>query len=791
MRLRFRTPWFLHKNESPTENDVHSVDPSAVNPFERKKLKAACALNMCMVSLSQIVDYQNLEILKMEYDSILNNLNLEKIVKDEPLLKAVQAIMDACHFYILHAKDKEMLKKKQQARLKGALGNALGGGNVIAVLGSGNPWAIAAGAAAMIGVAAVNYKSQRDKAKLENELDEWQLERSALEQLHNLRRTLFETAWRFAEKYNYPDEYRLTEKQIAIYNDIIKNPDPQTRYESLWLIRDNFRAYPIFWYYLGRAALETSDAFRPDSAEGAGKRQLAYGNGDVVLCGEYRKKAFDAYETFKKCHLGNELMREDLVAASAYLDHAQLCDPSQPQQLLQILEDVNQAYKIASMDVDVVQSCAFRYLQLFEKIDQLKNVVITNVSDVAQEIEAIPQRAVECLKFLMDRDYNPEVNGRALSVLLKKLGNKSEYAILKSVTSRRCPFVYLRLLPWDNLSFKQDWSRFLYGVGLKRSAFNLFYGLTWMQYKDFFCALYEAKIRHSYMPLKAFREFLKSEYNGKWESNLHNPKGTLSEFAEGEDEDSDADAEEKIEEKIAPSSSSPEGLDDDKDSFDGFMRVLDVALDTAETINNPVWKIAEKAWCAHQKKEKMKADESLTGMMLNLLDDSFERVAWKLFLGTRASEFEPTEFENREKKLFSTLIVEAKAKAEAFAEAFGEDATIKGTEFDLETIKKDRCEPVAFRSIVSIERKSERLRMEIQELIGDGHRFWYPDPKFTASTRLADSEATKSEIDAVKPIREKVTEFAAEVRDQINEHQESLTPAVLDDFANHGGLADL
>ena len=116
MKLKLRTPWFLYKNEDPTENDANSVDPGSINPIERRKLKAACALNMCMVSLSQIVDYQNLEILKMEYDSILNNLNLEKVIKDEALLKALQAIMDACHFYILHAKDKEILKKKQQAR---------------------------------------------------------------------------------------------------------------------------------------------------------------------------------------------------------------------------------------------------------------------------------------------------------------------------------------------------------------------------------------------------------------------------------------------------------------------------------------------------------------------------------------------------------------------------------------------------------------------------------------------------------------------------------------------------
>ena len=479
MKLKFRTPWFLYKNRNPTENDPHSVDPSSVNPFERKKLKAACALNMCMVSLSQIVDYQNLEILKMEYDSILNNLNLENVVKDESLLKALQAIMDACHFYILHAKDKEILKKRQQARLKDALGNALGGGNVIAIFGSGNPWAIAAGAAAMVGVAAVNYKSQRDKAKLENEIDEWQLEKSALEQLHNLRRTLFETAWRFAEKYNYPDSYRLTERQISVFNDIIRNPDPQTRYESLWLIRDSFKAYPMFWYYLGRAALETSDAFRPDAKEGERKREIKYGAGDSMLQEAYRKKAIDAYETFKKCHLGNELMREDVVAASAYLDHAQLCDPATSIGVQQILDDTNSAHKLAPMDEEVSQACAFRYLQIFERLHGGNGQCMV----IGEDIASISIKAVECLRFLLDRDFNPEVNGRALSRLYKLVDNKEEYLVVKSMVSRRCPLVYQRLFPWDADSFKADWKHYLDGTGIKKTAFNLFYGCKWMMYK--------------------------------------------------------------------------------------------------------------------------------------------------------------------------------------------------------------------------------------------------------------------------------------------------------------------
>lgn len=750
MKLKLRTPWFLYKNEDPTENDANSVDPGSINPIERRKLKAACALNMCMVSLSQIVDYQNLEILKMEYDSILNNLNLEKVIKDEALLKALQAIMDACHFYILHAKDKEILKKKQQARLKGALNTALGGGNVIAVFGSGNPWAIAAGAAAMIGVAAVNYKSQREKAKLENEIDEWQLERSALEQLHSLRRTLFETAWRFAKKYNYPDSYRLTEKQIAVYNEIIKNPDPQSRYESLWLIRENFKAYPIFWYYLGRAALETSDAFREDSGNSDRKRMVAYGDGNALLSREYLLKAKDAYKTFKRCHIGNELMREDIVAASAYLDHAQLCDPSDPKELDEMIADVDSARALATMDVEIVQSCAFRYLQFFSV---LKN---------GPERYRVANCAIDCLKFLLDRDANPDVNGRALSQLYKELSQLSpkdldckdeehllgesaykNFSVVKSCVARRCPFVYQRLFPWNENEFVEDWTRFVKGAGLRRTAFNVFYGTTWLLYRDFLVALDMAKKMKSYDPIKALRD-------DEYEKKLDSPEALLPDYDEKENDQN------------------------------ALSKRIGLFLDVATIIQAPIYSAVKKYVEQRKEKAAWESDQSLTGIMKRLLDRSYERVAWKLFLGTRSAEFASAEFGRLEAELKSMLIRDAESQAETFALNFTERA--KDVGFSLENIKTsgpEAAEPQMFDEICALELESEKLRLQIQELLGLKGGYRFPECAFADSIRREISNATRVDVQKTTAARGVAIAVAKQSRENINASQEALTDDVL------------
>ena len=56
------------------------------------KRRAAYALNLCTVSVSQIIDYEDIIVLEQEYEAILNNLNLEAMPKDEPLLLIIKQI---------------------------------------------------------------------------------------------------------------------------------------------------------------------------------------------------------------------------------------------------------------------------------------------------------------------------------------------------------------------------------------------------------------------------------------------------------------------------------------------------------------------------------------------------------------------------------------------------------------------------------------------------------------------------------------------------------------------------
>jgi len=493
---------------------------------EDQQYRAAYALNACMVSVSQIVDYQDVNVLQQEYDALLNNLNLENFPKDEALLDALKKILDVCHFYILHAKDKEMLKKKQARRLKDALGKSLSGGSVIAIFGTANPYALVAGAVAMVGIAAVRYKSERDKAKLENELEEWQLEKSALEQLHNLRRTLFETAWRLSDQYGFKDELRLTERQIKMYNEALAESDPLNRYWCLYQMKGSFKAYPLFWYYLGRAAMEVADAYRPDQRVGESGNRMRYGCGNKDLYEHYRGQARIALEGddknvgFLKAHGGRSLLREDVLSAAAYLDCASLHEDN----LCEMLKDVQAAHGLSGLDLEINQLCAFRSLQILygaidaiaktKSTDPVDQTRIQELADVAKKSFSIGE---ETLLLLVHQDFNVEINGRALSKLYidmckiaiekkQKKELRTKYEVLKACIANKHAFAYQWMLPWDDTSFSFEWRNYLNGEGLRRTVFNYFYGRFKCVYADLYKAIAEVERSKDLLSLRNLKE---------------------------------------------------------------------------------------------------------------------------------------------------------------------------------------------------------------------------------------------------------------------------------------------
>lgn len=342
---------------------------------EEEKIRAAYALNMCMVSVSQIIDYDDLYILDQEYDGILNNLNLEMMPKDEALLSIIKQLLDTITFFRIQDGDKKLLEQEYQQKMKNAIWNAVP--NFSFVIAGGSPTNIAVSLASQIGIGYMNYRRTKAESAFEYEKQLWKLQRSAMEQFNGLRRELFDTAWRLADTYQFPDEYRLTERQIKQYNEVLMDPDEIRKYERLSTISQYFVAYPPFWYHYGSTANHISrNMMLPLSEE---SRQY------------YREQARQHFDKYWKQNKF-ALLREDLLASSCALEYADLlkCDTDR-EEIEQLLD---RAVKYSGNANDVLQLCAMAYLKINER-----------------------NKASEIFRILVNENYNIVVNAQILSGL--------------------------------------------------------------------------------------------------------------------------------------------------------------------------------------------------------------------------------------------------------------------------------------------------------------------------------------------------------------------------------------
>lgn len=339
-----------------------------VNKYsEKERIQAAYALNLCAISVSQIVDYDDLIILDQEYDAILNNLNLENIPKDEALLNIIKQILDTITFFKIQDLQKQQIESDYQDNMRNAIWSAIP--NFSFFIGS-NPATIALSIASQVGMGYMNYRKQKANNEKEKRKSLFPLQIAALEQLNALRRELFVTAWRLADEYQFSDEYRLSEKQIHLYNKILMETDDLKRFERLKAIENYFQAFPPYWYYLGSAANKVCRLF--DQAE-------------------YKEFAIKCFDHF--CELNQlSILRSDILATSCCLEYIELLDPKTNKD--KILELINTALKFSEESFEVQQVCGIYLLQIGEF-----------------------EQAVKCFRNLVIEDYNTISNAQILSQL--------------------------------------------------------------------------------------------------------------------------------------------------------------------------------------------------------------------------------------------------------------------------------------------------------------------------------------------------------------------------------------
>lgn len=366
----------------------------------QKQIQAAYALNLCSVSVSQIIDYNDINILEQEYESILNNLNLEYMPKDEALLEIIKRLLETITFFRIQEGDKEFIEKDYQQKMKNAIWNAMPNPGALVGAGlSGGGIGLAVSLAASVGTAYMNYRKNKAEFQAEKEKQYWELKKSAIEQFQSLQQQLFETSWRLADKYNFPDVLRLSERQIKQYNTILMDSDEIRKFERLDSIKNKFAAYPPFWYYFGN----TANSISLSEHYGLDEEGKAYYRNFARMCFEY----FTIVNEY-------DLLREDGITASCYLEYVDLLDQDKDKEKIKGL--LVKAVESAGNALDVLQLCAISYMKIGET-----------------------KEAAFILRQLVNEQYNEVTNAQLLSLIYvsnyienQSTSDKTSYRLLES-----------------------------------------------------------------------------------------------------------------------------------------------------------------------------------------------------------------------------------------------------------------------------------------------------------------------------------------------------------------------
>ncbi|MDD3570189.1 MAG: hypothetical protein PHY44_03710 [Lachnospiraceae bacterium] len=351
------------------------VTQKGIEEIDQNVLRAVYALNMCTVSVSQIIDYNDVYILEQEYEAILNNLNLETMPKADALKNILIELLNTITFFRIQEIRKTEIEKKYQQKMKNAIWSAIPNLNVIV---AGGPVAIAYSLASQVGIGYMNYRKEKNNALNEKEKEALELRITAIEQFNALRRELFTTAWELAEEYNFDDRLRLTEKQIKQYNKILMDQDELRKYVRLEAIQDKFEAFPPFWYFFGHTACYIAE------------------NKDLPLepweRDEFRRKSKIHFQKYANLNKFN-ILREDQMTSAFALEYIDLLlleenTDNKPK----IDELIHIAVDMSGNSLDIKELCAIAYLKIGN-------------TDASAEL----------LKQLVNEEYNTITNAKLLS----------------------------------------------------------------------------------------------------------------------------------------------------------------------------------------------------------------------------------------------------------------------------------------------------------------------------------------------------------------------------------------
>lgn len=292
------------------DNLVSVKDPEHDREQMRKDaMTALFALNHINWVVTKIKTYNDPAVLEEEYKGLTADaLNL-RVIKDPEIIDLICRILDVIVEMRIEEKERAFLKDELDQGTSDALADAVSGIRITGL----NPISMVASAVTSVASAALNYKKAKRALQKKFDMQNWSLDKNRMYYLNELNKELLRDFWAIVQKYpELPDEYRVSEKNIQLLVDHIKDDDAMKRLEFLQAFQDQFAGFQPYWYHRAAAAYEVAADDKCDSSQ----RQTAREDARFAL------KQYMAVQI--EC--GNVLRKDPTAAKAALLQAAMLSE---------------------------------------------------------------------------------------------------------------------------------------------------------------------------------------------------------------------------------------------------------------------------------------------------------------------------------------------------------------------------------------------------------------------------------------------------------------------------------
>jgi len=236
---------------------------SGASPDEDAALDTIAQINHINWVFNTIKTYNNALVLEEEYNKISpGHLNLNRI-PDQEAMGRITGMLDQLH--ALRMKERDLKRWKEDfdlMRRRRMREFYLDKGLQVQKMASTllvDPTGVSAGleAARESVCGYFEYKRLAEDIDREANAHIFDLDTQKLGNLHELNKSLLQDQWNMIRKYNFDDSLRVSDTDINLLISCLKDDDHERVYSRIEPMRDKFKLFPVYWYYLSSVAMES------------------------------------------------------------------------------------------------------------------------------------------------------------------------------------------------------------------------------------------------------------------------------------------------------------------------------------------------------------------------------------------------------------------------------------------------------------------------------------------------------------------------------------------------------